>query len=57
MGEKFPFATVADDALSRAALIKIMITQAAFDAIAKTLTAVIPIAITAEAFAAIERIA
>jgi hypothetical protein len=48
---------MADDALSRAALIKIMITQAAFEAIAKTLTAVIRMAITAEAFVAIERVA
>jgi hypothetical protein len=38
-------------------LIKIAIPQVAFDAIAKTLTGMIRIAITAQAFAAIERIA
>jgi hypothetical protein len=38
-------------------MIRILITPAVFDAFAKTLTAAIRIAITAKAFAAIERVA
>jgi hypothetical protein len=38
-------------------MIRIAISQAAFNALAKTLTAVIRVAITAEACASIERIA